>query len=242
MKPTPTLEVCIDNLQALETCIALGVDRIELCSSLELGGLTPSYGLMLAAASCPVPVYVMIRPTSGEFCYDQTQLTVMLKDIEIARELGLSGVVFGAATADSRLDIGLLAELCLASEGMGKTLHRVIDLLVDPLQAIDQAVDLGFERILTSGGALSAMQGLAKLRKMQRHAQGRIEIMAGAGVSADNLIELLQSTQISALHSSCSSAMTVSESALAFGFASGNARQTDPNKIQAILDKISFKS
>jgi len=238
----PSLEVCIDNVQALKLCIDAQVDRIELCSALELGGLTPSYGLMRAAADSPVPVYVMIRPASTEFCYDRSEKSVMLKDIQVARELGLSGVVLGAATAQRQLDTALLAELCQASEGMGKTLHRVVDLLVDPLQAIDWAVELGFERILTSGGALRAMQGLAQLRKMQQYGDGRIEIMAGAGVSAENVTQLIQSTGINALHSSCSSAVAVSKSALAFGFASANARQTDPLKIQAILNKISSKT
>ena len=237
-----TLEVCIDNVQALMICIEAGVERIELCSSLELGGLTPSYGLMQAAGAAAVPVYAMIRPGTGGFCYDQMDKAVMLRDIAIARELGLSGVVLGAATAQGQLDTKLLAQLCQASEGMGTTLHRVIDLLQNPFQAIDQAVALGFDTILTSGGALTAMQGVRQLRKMQKYADGRIQIMAGSGVAADNVTELLQASQINALHSSCSSAVAVSASALALGFCSANPRQTDPLKIQAILNKISFKS
>lgn len=229
-----SLEVCIDNAAAIKICEAGKVDRIELCSALELGGLTPSVGLMQAASQSNIPVYAMIRPTTGAFTYDKAAVDCMIKDIQTAKDLGLAGVVLGAATPNLALDLAVLTELCCASEGMGKTLHRVIDIVNNPFEAIDQAIDLGFERILTSGSQLTIMQGLDQLAKMQAYSMDLIEIMAGSGVSADNVRELLLQTNIKALHSSCSSKLDVNAQAVEFGFASQKSSQTSLKKIRAL--------
>jgi copper homeostasis protein len=196
------LEVCIDSPEGLARAIAGGADRIELCAALPLGGLTPSPGLMRLAAAAPVPVYAMIRPREGDFLFTPAEADVMHADIRAAREIGLAGVVLGAATRDGGLDGPLLAGLMAEAGGMGTTLHRVVDTLADPEAALAEAIALGFERILTSGGASSALAGAAAIRRLHGLAAGRIGIMAGGGVRAANAIELLQRTGVDELHGS----------------------------------------
>lgn len=235
------LEVCVDTAAGLEACLWSGVDRIELCSALTVGGLTPSSGFMMLAgslsrhaassvpssiedldASCEVRsktrVMAMIRPRAGNFCFSEAETEAMCADIEAAREAGLSGVVLGAATIAGTLDLPVLRRLCQAASGMGLTLHRVIDLLDDPLLAVEQAIDLGFDRILTSGGAVGVADGLLQLTVMQKYAAGRIQIMAGAGLSPA-LAKLIRSeTGIEAFHASCRRGGLSDDRLMAFGF------------------------
>lgn len=233
-----TLEICIDNASGLQQCLKGGADRIELCSALSLGGLTPSLGLMQAGSATTIPTYAMIRPRGGDFCFDGADVRVMLGDISAAIGAGLDGVVLGAATGDHMLDLSVLSLLCRASEGVGRTLHRVIDTLADPLEAIDQACDLGFERILTSGGAQGAAQATSTLKVMQDHADGRIEIMAGSGISAENVSALIRDSGLWSFHASCSIADPASNVLIKMGFARGDARRTDAATIQALKNSI----
>ncbi len=212
-----TFEVCIDTAAGFAACDGI-VDRIELCSALDVGGLTPCPGLIAAAQDSDIPSHVMIRPRAGDFCYDKTDLKVIRASIEAVRNAGLTGVVIGAAQND-QLDSPALRDLIAAAEGLEVTLHRVIDLMPDPLAAMEQAIDLGFDRILTSGGAPRAVDGQATLRAMQTAAMGRIEIMVGSGVSVSNLAELAQNTGITSFHASCSSSIPVAEHLHHFGFA-----------------------
>src|SRR5690606_28852103 len=125
------LEVCVADAESLDAAITGGADRIELCSALEVGGLTPSPGLMRLAAAAPLPVYAMIRPRSGVFAFGSRETQIMLDDIATVREAGLAGVVLGASWPDGRLDADLLAKFTQASAGLGKTLHRAFDLVPD---------------------------------------------------------------------------------------------------------------
>ena len=198
-----TLEVCVDTLEGVETCVEGGADRIELCSALPLGGLTPSHGLMRAAAGCGVPAYAMIRPRQGDFCFGEREVALMVDDIAAARDAGLAGVVLGAATADGLLDEAVLSVLCAASEGMGRTLHRVIDTVEDRLAAIDTAIALGFERILV-----------------------------GSGVAPENAVAISERTGISAFHASCGISVPTDARLAAFGFAPQTERRTSAEKIR----------
>src|SRR5262249_55198139 len=147
------LEVCVDSPQGLDAAIAGGADRIELCSALELGGLTPTPGLIGRAAQAPIPVYAMIRPRPGNFVFGPADIDAMLLEVETIRHAGLAGVVLGASNADGSLDRLTLEKLMDGSSGMGTTLHRAFDLVPDLEEAVTIAVGLGFERILTSGRA-----------------------------------------------------------------------------------------
>lgn len=228
------LEVCVDGADGATAAVAGGADRIELCSALELGGLTPSAGLMARAALLPVPVHALIRPRSGNFRYSSAEVATMLADIRAARKAGLAGVVIGAALADGRLDADTLARLRDAADAMSLTLHRVFDLVPDFAEAVDTAVTLGFERILTSGGAPTAPEGIDALAGICAAAAGRTGIMPGAGIDAGNVGALLEALAVDEVHGSCSLALAPASSRVAPGFGGDARRETSADKVRAL--------
>ena len=197
------LEICIDSSHGLTAATVGGADRIELCSALSLGGLTPGPGLMRQAACSALPCHAMIRPRPGDFVLRKGDLDAMLGDIAAAHAAGLDGIVIGAARLDGSLDARALARLKDASQGLHVTLHRVFDLTQDPIKALDIAIELGIHRILTSGQARTAALGIATLALLVEHAKGRIQIMAGGGVTPESVIALMDSG-VDALHASAS--------------------------------------
>jgi copper homeostasis protein len=232
-----TLEVCVDNVHGLAAALDGGADRIELCSALETGGLTPTSGLLRAASASPVPVVAMIRPRGGDFCFDDAETQLMLDEIDAVAAAGLQGVVLGASLADGQLDQPTLERLVrrAALHGLRCTLHRAFDLCPDLALATNLAVDLGFERILTSGGAKNAPEGLAGLQRCFEAAAGRIAIMPGAGINADNVERLRVRLPLTDVHASCSELLpAASPQVLAFGFDSGSRRQTRSGKVAAL--------
>jgi copper homeostasis protein len=236
-----TLEVCVDNVHGLAAALAGGGDRIELCSALDIGGLTPSAGLLRAASGSPVPVVAMIRPRGGDFCFDDLETRLMLDEIDAVAAAGLQGVVIGASMPDGRLDQHTLERLIkrAADHGLRCTLHRAIDLCPDLAHATRLAIDLGFERILTSGGAHSAPDGLASLARCFDAGAGRIAIMPGAGINADNVHLLRAALPLTDVHASCSEPVPkASPQVLAFGFDGGNRRQTSRAKVAALKAKL----
>jgi copper homeostasis protein len=229
------LEVCVDSPGGFTTAVTGGADRIELCAALSVGGLTPSAGLMAHAALSPCPTRAMIRPRAGAFIYDRAERDVMRRDIDEARRHGLEGVVFGANLIDGRLDMTALTELCSHAQGMSRALHRAFDLVPDPLEALEQTIELGFDTILTSGGTTRAVEGMDLLSTLQANARGRIEILGGGGITADNVIDLIQRTGLTAVHASCSQPMSDPEPRAGdFGFLPAGARQTDQATVAAL--------
>lgn len=196
-----TLEVCIDNLESLHLAIGGGASRIELCSSLALGGLTPSYGFMKKAAEIStIPVYAMIRPRQGDFLYSSEDIESMLLDISMAKQAGLQGVVFGVLDAQGNIDM-LTARALMAEAGdLGVTFHRAIDQCNDYRQAIEDIAELKCERILTSGLAATAEQGIEVLADMVKLTKGRFSVMAGAGVNISNANQIIKDTGITEIH------------------------------------------
>lgn len=197
------LEVCIDNIESLHHAISGGATRIELCSSLALGGLTPSYGFMLQAAKLStIPVYAMIRPRQGDFLYNQQEIAIMRSDIEAAYQAGLEGVVLGVLTQDGEIHIPYATALCEFAQalGLGITFHRAFDQCRNAEQALEDVISLGCERLLTSGLAPSAPIGSDVIKSLVEQANGRIHIMAGAGINADNVRALVEKTQVQEVH------------------------------------------
>lgn len=228
------LEVCVADPQGLAAAIAGGGDRIELCSALELGGLTPSPGLMAIAARAPIPVYAMVRPRTGDFVFDAPDIDAMLADIDAVRAAGLAGVVLGASRPNGELDVTVLQRLIDHAQGLGTTLHRAIDLVPDFAEATEAAISLKFERILTSGGALAALDGLDNIEIAHTTARGRIRIMAGSGLTPANVSALLAAVPVDDVHSSCaSSGPAPSAPAVRLGFAGETRRRTDPAVVAA---------
>jgi copper homeostasis protein len=237
MVETITLEVCVDNVHGLAAALGGGAGRIELCSALEIGGLTPSAGLLRAASASAVPVVAMIRPRGGDFCFDDAETQLMLNEIDAVAAAGLQGVVLGASLPDGQLDQRTLERLIrrAAGHGLRCTLHRAIDLCPDLAQATSLAIDLGFERILTSGGALSAPQGVAGLQRCFDAAASRIVIMPGAGINAGNVAVLRAQLPLTDIHASCSEPLPkAAPPVLAFGFDTGGRRQTSTGKVAAL--------
>jgi len=233
------LEVCVDDAAGLEAALAGGADRIELCAALELGGLSPSPGLVALAARIDRPVRAMVRPRPGDFVFDDGDEAAMLAEIAAIRAAGLSGVVLGASRPNGRLDLERLARLAGAAAGMGRTLHRAIDLVPDISEAVEAAVALGFDTILTSGRALSASEGLDELERAHTIAAGRITIMAGAGVNAATAPQILKRVPLAALHGSCSEpAPEAGAEARRLGFASPQRRMTSAAKVAALKATI----
>ena len=233
------LEVCVDDIAGLETAVEGGADRIELCSALALGGLTPSHGLMEVAATFDIPSNAMIRPRAGDFVYSAEEIDIMLTDIEAARSTGLAGVVLGASLPDGRLDRFVLETLAKAAAGLDMTLHRAFDLVPDIPEALEIAIKLGFSRILTSGGQRTAIEGRKGLVQAIASARGRISIMPGSGISAENASEFL-ALGVAELHASCSTPVEPARGRLLdFGFQSSTARRTDVAKVRALRQVLS---
>lgn len=224
------LEVCVDTPAGLAAAIAGGADRIELCAALGLQGLTPAPGLMALAAAAPIPVYPMIRPRNGDFCFDARELEAMRRDIDAVRHYGLAGVTIGANRPDGALDLDVLEKLVEHSQGLGMTLHRSFDFVEDQPTALAAAIQLGFERVLTSGGALTALAGAERIADLVAQADGRIRILAGAGVRASNVAELVRRTGVREVHGSFGGPIPGPDPAsrqVTMGFAPAEMRDTD---------------
>ncbi|KZL17888.1 Copper homeostasis protein CutC [Pseudovibrio axinellae] len=230
------LEVCVDNIAGLNAAIAGGADRIELCCCLAMGGLTPSMGLIELAKNAPVPVYVMIRPRGGNFVFSPQEVDQMKREIDVVRNTNLSGVVLGASQSDDTLDHNLLEMLIDHASGLGVTLHRAIDLAPDLIEATHLAVDLGFERILSSGGALKAVDGLENLAAMHRAAAGRLSVMPGSGVNPQTLRPILQAADFTEVHAGCGRPYTLNPRLLGFGFEDVGMAQTDECCVRSLKD------
>ena len=226
------LEVCVDDALGLAEAVAGSADRVELCAALSIGGLTPSHGLMAVAAGCGVPCYPMIRPRAGDFVFCAAEVEVMRADIRAARALGLPGVVLGASRADGCLDEAVLRVLLAEAHGLDVTLHRAIDLAPDKAAAVDTAIALGFRRILTSGGALTAPDGADVLALMMERA-GDCIIMPGSGVSVASLPRL-RHLPLREVHASCAVALPHGGEPLRFGFQSVGEKRTDRAAVAAL--------
>lgn len=233
------LEVCVDDAEGLAAAVESGADRIELCSALAVGGLTPSAGLMALAARAPVPTYAMIRPRPGDFVFDVDDLDIMRRDIDTARAAGLAGVVLGASLPGGRLDARALDELARHAAGLGLTLHRAFDLVPDFAEAIESAVELGFERILTSGGARTAPDAVDTLARLVELAGGRLSIMPGSGVTIETIGLLLPRLAVTEVHSSCSVREPATDARMVtMGFAPAEGRHTDAATVRAMKARL----
>ncbi len=194
------VEVCAYSLESCINAEKAGAGRIELCSGLGEGGTTPGTGLLeLVKKYISIPVYAMIRPRGGDFVYDEYEIETMRTEIEAVRKAGADGVVLGVLNPDGTVDRQLTASLVKAARPLGVTFHRAFDLTPDPVQALEDIIAGGADRILTSGRQANVNLGLETLRQIAAAARGRIEIMAGAGVNLSN-VELLASAGVDCIH------------------------------------------
>ncbi len=196
-----TLEICATSVAS---CIAAqegGAQRIELCDNLLEGGTTPSYGtIAMAREKVQIALYPIIRPRGGDFLYDGLEFEVMKRDITLCKQLGCDGVVIGILTADGRVDKERCRILTELAWPMGVTFHRAFDMTADPMQALEDILDIGCERILTSGQRNTAVEGIPLLKTLVQAAQERIIIMAGSGVRSHNIATLVKETGATEYH------------------------------------------
>lgn len=193
------LEVAVQDASGAAVARELGADRVELCAALDVGGLTPSIAMVEAVVATGIPVHVLVRPRAGGFRYSATEVTLMVRDIEAIVDAGAEGVVVGALTARDALDRHALEALQYAAEGLEVTAHRCVDVLADPAAALDDLARLGFTRVLTSGGAAAAADGVPTLRRMVEAADGRLQVMAGGGVRPEDVPPLVDAG-VGAIH------------------------------------------
>jgi len=232
------LEVCIDSIESAHAAKEGGADRLEVCSSLAAGGTTPSVGLVKqCVVDVGLPVMMMIRPHDGGFVYRGDDIGAMLADIEIAKSIGADGVVFGALTAEKHVDLEVCRHLLGAAKSMETTFHRAFDIAVDPIKSFDQIVELGFDRLLTSGQAATAEAGTALIRQLCDRAKHRIAVLAGAGLNSGNAQQIVDATGVRELHASASVAgQGQSRGDVAFG---AGRRVTSVELVQAIRQSLS---
>lgn len=196
------IEIACNSYISCENAVKAGASRIELFENLHDGGCTPASSLIHIAAKLSLPVYVMIRPRGGHFVYSTPEIDMMLHDIEVCKNAKVSGIVFGCLTSEGQIDQGFNKKLLDAWNGPA-TFHRAIDRTSDIMEAAKQITSLGFERILSSGGAISAVDGLNNLRKLQKEYGKHIHIQPGAGITAKNAVMILKETGCTSLHATC---------------------------------------
>ncbi len=196
-----TIEIVVYNFESAMKAQAGGADRIELCDNPADGGTTPSAGIIeLVRQNLTIDVYVMIRPRGGDFLYSTYEFHAMKRDIAICQKLAVDGVVFGILNPDGTIDKKRCQELIARARPLKVTCHRAFDMTRDPYQALEDCIEVGFDRVLTSGRESQAAQGAALIGDLVKRADGRIAIMPGSGVSEENAPELVSVSGVSEIH------------------------------------------
>ncbi len=195
------VEVCVESLAGLRAARAAGARRVELCSGLDVGGLTPSRGLLEAClAEGGIEVVVLLRPRGGDFLYAPDELAVLERDLDAARAAGAAGVALGCLTPDGDVDAAATARLVARARPLPVTFHRAFDLVRAPERALETLVGLGLARVLSSGQAATAFEGRTALAALVREARGRLTVIAGGGVRAENARALVAASGVRELH------------------------------------------
>ena len=196
------LEVAVATVDDARVAHAERADRLELCSALELGGLTPSVGLLEEVVGATLlPVVVMIRPRAGAFIYSDGEFTTMLRDVDAAFEHGAAGVVFGILKSGGGIDVERTKVMVERVAGRGDAVfHRAFDVLGDQMAGLDRLMELGLTRVLTSGGQATAIEGADTIQQLVERSAGRIDVLAGAGVTPWNVTRLVQKTGVGQVH------------------------------------------
>ena len=197
-------ELCLENFTKIPQALQAGVERIELCDNLAVGGTTPSYGVIEEAAKyvaeSKTTLAVMIRPRGGNFVYNSHELKIIETDTLKAVEAGAQNIVFGALTPDNEIDTDALETVSIAAQGLSITFHMAFDEVTDQEKAIDQLVEFGVDKILTHGGPLDQPLNTDKLKSLIDYAKGKINIIIGGGVNAENFENLAQLTGTNYVH------------------------------------------
>jgi|TARA_R110000822_G_scaffold246507_2_gene374762 copper homeostasis protein len=184
------IEICANSFESAQAAQLAGADRIELCTELSVGGLTPSQGLIEKVISeLNIPTHVLIRPRSGNFTYSEEEVDVMLRDIAFCKKIGCAGIVSGFLTSENKIESEKTQQLIETSDGMEFTFHRAFDWVENPLEELQKLIDLKVNRLLSSGQKPTAIEGISLLKDLQKHAKDKIEIMPGGGIKIENALK-----------------------------------------------------
>lgn len=197
------IEICCNSLQSARNARQGGATRVELCHNLEVGGVTPTEEDIRSCVAMGLRTHVLVRPRGGDFCYGDAEYAMIKHQVARCKALGAHAVVVGFLHQDGSIDVERTAEIVHLAAPMEVTFHRAFDECANPLQALEQIIACGCHRILTSGCAPSALEGIPLLRQLVTQAAGRIIILAGAGVTPDNAAYILQATGVQEIHGSC---------------------------------------
>ncbi|XP_071866909.1 copper homeostasis protein cutC homolog [Bombus fervidus] len=204
------MEICIDSIESAKNAIGGGATRLEVCSALSEGGLTPTPGfLRLLKIISPLPLYAMLRTRSGNFIYTKEEMDVMLLDLKLLKEHGANGFVFGALTPDNEIDVKSCQDVLSAARPLPVTFHRAFDEVNDPLKSLQILINLGFKRVLTSGQKDTAEEGLELIQKLVQEAQNRIIVMPGSGITKDNILKIKMASRAEEFHASARKMITL---------------------------------
>lgn len=242
--PSPYLiEIATTDFETTRLAVQGGAHRIELCASLAEGGVTPSYGtIRLCRESFTVPLYPIIRHRGGDFLYSDQEFEIMKQDVLLCKSLQCDGVVIGLLQSDGQIDLKRTAVLTALAYPMGVTFHRAFDRCADPLQALEQLISIGCERILTSGQCPTAPEGADRIARLQKQAANRIVIMPGSGVRPDNVVALAKQTGCvefhASLRSSVKSKMQFIHPAFAASAESYQNPCIDPEKVGQLTEAL----
>jgi copper homeostasis protein len=196
-----TVEIVVYNIASALKAQEGGADRVELCDNPGDGGTTPSFGTVeVVRANLGIDVYVMIRPRGGDFCYSSYEFHAMKRDIYQAQKLSVDGIVLGILNPDGTIDKKRCKELIDKARPLKVTCHRAFDMTRDPFQALEDCIEVGFDRILTSGGQMQAVQGATLIGELIKRANGRIAIMPGSGVNENTVEEIVAKTGTVEIH------------------------------------------
>jgi copper homeostasis protein len=241
------LEVCIASVEDAVTAQTAGAHRLELNAALGLGGLTPSLGTLVEVKQAvTLPVFVMLRPRPGGFCYSRAEFRVIQRDLDLVLQHGADGLVAGVLTSDGHIDEPRCRLLREQAGNVSLVFHRAFDVLPDPLQGLEQLIDLGFQRILTSGQAESAAGGAPLLAELIRRAAGRIEILPAGGINWSTVFDVLRRTGCDQVHASLRHTVfdnsTAAQSQITFGSRMNPPEDrfdaTSPNAVADLIQSL----
>lgn len=202
------IEICVDSVDGAIAAQQGGADRVELCDNLLEGGTTPSAGcIKLARSNLRIGLQVIIRPRGGDFLYSAMEMGVMREDIRMAKDLGADGVVIGCLTADGGIDLARTRELMEVARPLNVTFHRAFDMCREPSVGLEQLIQLGVNRVLTSGQEATVLEGLELITQLQKQAAGRIIVMPGGGLTPRNIKRIVDACRVSEVHLSARSSV-----------------------------------
>ena len=229
------LEICANSYQSAINAQKAGADRIEICSELSVGGITPSYGLLKKISQeIKIPINVLIRPRSGDFCYSDDEFEIMKKNIKLCKKFGFNGIVSGVLNADNSIDIQRTKELITLSNPLSFTFHRAFDCVLNPEKSLEILIKIGVDRILTSGLEEKAKDGIELLKKLQKIAENKLIILAGSGINSKNALHFKEAG-FKEIHTSASKIIQIEKSTF---FGANVQTISDISKIKEILKVI----